>query len=234
MFAIALCTSYFSRAKINKKNFGLPTLRFGPLYFECSGAGTDVVFLVLSYFPEKIEVFWWENRVFTAAYTRLRLSPTIFRSTVLSLKISCVYSIEFLTLTKRHMNESDFCSALGVSNFCLLFWLDSYQTFAVSSGRASVIKVFQLNLAKIRWGVRQHVLATFKQSPTSQSIDQPISVLAERVKAPFFRRSATVWSRLRDLSSTLTLIGHVVASLDKALYDDYFCLVASHKQQIKW
>ena len=26
--------------------------------------------------------------------------------------------------------------------------------------------------------------------------------------------------------------GHVVASLDKTLYDDYLCLVASNKQQI--
>ena len=26
--------------------------------------------------------------------------------------------------------------------------------------------------------------------------------------------------------------GHVVASLDKALYDDHLCLVASNKQQI--
>ena len=27
---------------------------------------------------------------------------------------------------------------------------------------------------------------------------------------------------------------HVVASLDKTLYDDYLCLVASNKQQIQW
>ena len=28
--------------------------------------------------------------------------------------------------------------------------------------------------------------------------------------------------------------GHVVASLNKTLYDDYLCLVASNKQQIQW
>ena len=28
--------------------------------------------------------------------------------------------------------------------------------------------------------------------------------------------------------------GHVVAYLDKMLYDDYLCLVASNKQQIHW
>ena len=28
--------------------------------------------------------------------------------------------------------------------------------------------------------------------------------------------------------------GHVVASLDKAFYDDYLCMVASNKQQIRW
>ena len=28
--------------------------------------------------------------------------------------------------------------------------------------------------------------------------------------------------------------GHIVASLDKTLYDDYLCLVASNKQQIQW
>ena len=28
--------------------------------------------------------------------------------------------------------------------------------------------------------------------------------------------------------------GHVVTSLDKTLYDDYLCLVASNKQQIQW
>jgi len=45
---------------------------------------------------------------------------------------------------------------------------------------------------------------------------------------------ATVWSPSRDLGSTSTLVAHVVASLDKALYDDYLCLVASNKQQIQW
>jgi len=43
-----------------------------------------------------------------------------------------------------------------------------------------------------------------------------VAVLAERVKAPF----------LRDLGSTPTLIAHVVASLDKSLYDDYLCLMS--------
>jgi len=45
---------------------------------------------------------------------------------------------------------------------------------------------------------------------------------------------ATVLSRLRDLDSTPTLIVCIVVSLDKALYDDYLCLVASNKQQIQW
>jgi len=42
MPVIALCTACFSRAKINKKNFGHLALRFGSYspYFECSGAGT--------------------------------------------------------------------------------------------------------------------------------------------------------------------------------------------------
>jgi len=37
-----------------------------------------------------------------------------------------------------------------------------------------------------------------------------------------------------DLSSTLTFGAHVIASLDKALYDDYLCLVASKKYKIQW
>jgi len=41
---------------------------------------------------------------------------------------------------------------------------------------------------------------------------------------------ATVRSHSRDLGSTLTLVVHVVASLDKALYDVYLCLVKSKKQ----
>jgi len=45
---------------------------------------------------------------------------------------------------------------------------------------------------------------------------------------------ATVWSQSRDLGSTPTLIGHAVASLDKAFYDDDLCLVALNKQQIRW
>jgi len=44
----------------------------------------------------------------------------------------------------------------------------------------------------------------------------------------------TVSLQLRGLGSTPSLIGHIVESLDKALYDDYFCLVASNKQQIEW
>jgi len=39
---------------------------------------------------------------------------------------------------------------------------------------------------------------------------------------------------LRDIGLTLTLVGHVVAALDKMLYDDYLCLVASNKEQIQW
>jgi len=45
---------------------------------------------------------------------------------------------------------------------------------------------------------------------------------------------ATVWSQSRDLGLTPTLIAHVAASLDKALYDNYLYLVASNKQQIQW
>jgi len=48
------------------------------------------------------------------------------------------------------------------------------------------------------------------------------------------KRPTTVLSLSRDLDSTPTLGAHVVASLDKVLYDDYLCLVASNKQQIQW
>jgi len=37
---------------------------------------------------------------------------------------------------------------------------------------------------------------------------------------------------MRKYATTRNL--YVVASLDKALYDDYICLVASNKQQIQW
>ena len=53
-----------------------------------------------------------------------------------------------------------------------------------------------------------------------------LSSVAERVKASFLRRP-----RSHDLGFN-PHPGHVVASLDKALYDDYLCLVASSKQQI--
>jgi len=43
-----------------------------------------------------------------------------------------------------------------------------------------------------------------------------------------------VLSPSRDLRSTPILTRHVVASLIKALYDDYLCLVASNKQKIQW
>ena len=47
----------------------------------------------------------------------------------------------------------------------------------------------------------------------------------------------------KDVIFTMTLIawsgfnphpGHVVESLDKTLFNDYLCLVASNKQQIQW
>jgi len=38
---------------------------------------------------------------------------------------------------------------------------------------------------------------------------------------------------LRDLDATLTLVTHVAASLDKALYDDYLCLLAFTREQIQ-
>ena len=53
-----------------------------------------------------------------------------------------------------------------------------------------------------------------------------IGSMAKRVKASFLQRP---WSR--DHGFNLHP-GHVVASLDKTLYDDYLCLVALNKQQI--
>jgi len=46
--------------------------------------------------------------------------------------------------------------------------------------------------------------------------------VVERVKLPVLRRPCDHNSR--DLGSTLTLVVRVVASLDKALCDDYLCL----------
>jgi len=54
-----------------------------------------------------------------------------------------------------------------------------------------------------------------------------------RVQAPFLRRLCD-HDRVIYIGSTPTIIGHVVAFLDKTLYDDYLCLVASNKQQIQW
>jgi len=53
--------------------------------------------------------------------------------------------------------------------------------------------------------------------------------VAERVKAPF-----VYGDRVITVHLTPIFIGHVVAPLDKTFYDDYLCLVASNKQQIKW
>jgi len=55
--------------------------------------------------------------------------------------------------------------------------------------------------------------------------------VAESIEAPFLRRPR---DHNRVIRSIPTLLAHVVASLDKALYDDYLCLVVSNKQQIKW
>ena len=53
-----------------------------------------------------------------------------------------------------------------------------------------------------------------------------MSSVAKWVKASFLRRP-----RSHDLGST-PHPGHAAASLNKMLYDDYLCLVASNKQQI--
>ena len=41
-------------------------------------------------------------------------------------------------------------------------------------------------------------------------------------------------TNLNALSGFNSHPGHVAASLDKKLYDNYLCLVASKKQQIQW
>ena len=58
------------------------------------------------------------------------------------------------------------------------------------------------------------------------------------------RQATKHWASKSDgVAFTTTLIAwpefnsnpdHVVASLEKMLYDDYLCLVASNKQQIQW
>ena len=50
--------------------------------------------------------------------------------------------------------------------------------------------------------------------------------MAERVTAKFYDDSG----RMTSVQPT----PYVVASLDKTLYDDYLCLVASNKQQMHW
>jgi len=57
-------------------------------------------------------------------------------------------------------------------------------------------------------------------------------LLVDSVAAPFLRRQCD-HDRSRDLCSTPTLVGHVVASLNKALYDDYLCLVASNNRKTR-
>ena len=47
-------------------------------------------------------------------------------------------------------------------------------------------------------------------------------------KGVVFTTTLIEWSGLNPHPS------HVVASLDKTLYEDYLCLVASNKQQIQW
>jgi len=44
------------------------------------------------------------------------------------------------------------------------------------------------------------------------------------------RFTVTVWSWLAWSRFNSTVVAHIVASLDEALYDDYICFVASIKQ----
>jgi len=52
-----------------------------------------------------------------------------------------------------------------------------------------------------------------------------------RAKAPFLRQPC---SRSRDFGSISTLVTPLVASLDKALYDNYRCLVALKSNKLTW
>jgi len=63
------------------------------------------------------------------------------------------------------------------------------------------------------------------------SYSKDVGSVAEKVKAPFLRQPCDCDV---GLSSTSTFLGQVVAPLDKTLYDDCLCLMASNKQQIKW
>jgi len=57
--------------------------------------------------------------------------------------------------------------------------------------------------------------------------------MTETVKAPFLQRPCDC-NRVINVGSTPTLVSLIVASLDKALYDNYLCLMSSNKQQINW
>jgi len=61
------------------------------------------------------------------------------------------------------------------------------------------------------------------------TICQFVGSIAEKVKAPFF--TATMRLRSRDLGSTFTLVGRVVASSKKALHDNSLYLVAKSKKR---
>jgi len=73
----------------------------------------------------------------------------------------------------------------------------------------------------------QLYVAEKQRAPAWQTVSSGTE--ADRVKAPLLWRP---WSY--DLGSIPILVAYVVASFDKALYDNYVCLVASNKHQINW
>ena len=62
----------------------------------------------------------------------------------------------------------------------------------------------------------------------ANKIVKVVDSVAEWVKASFLTTTLIEWSGFNPHP------GHVVACLDKTLYDDYLCSVASNKQQIQW
>ena len=81
-----------------------------------------------------------------------------------------------------------------------------------------------------------HLLTT-KHKPRSsvkEKFDFSTHVLIFRQQRGRESKSVVCTTTLIARSKFNRHLGHVVASLDKAFYDDYLCMVASNMQQIQW
>ena len=139
----------------------------------------------------------------------------------------CLQSVQIFLLEKHFKIQYEHIDAT------LLMWAirkDHFESFDIETPKSLTLAHVGITLFEIKywlfWILHLRLVERCTRFEEASDNCQFCRQRGRKGKGVVFMTTPIVWSGFNPHS------GHVVASLDGVLYDDYLCLVASSKQQI--